>query len=114
MRDFADSLIALRVAPVREREGRSARFTLNLARPSTGAASVSWRTVGETAREGSDFTGARGVAEFAPGEMTAAIDIPVTADKRVEPEETFRLEFSKPVNLWLAADSAVATIVDGG
>jgi secreted trypsin-like serine protease len=114
VRAFADSLIALRVAPVRAREGRTARFTLIMARPSTAAASVVWQTVGGTAREGSDFTGARGVAAFAPGQTTAAIDIPVTADRAVEPEETFRLEFAKPVNLWLAAESALATIVDGG
>jgi secreted trypsin-like serine protease len=114
VRAFADSLIALRVAPVREREGRAARFTFNLARASTVPASVSWQTVGATAREGADFKAARGVVQFAPGQKTAAIDIPVTADKSVEPEETFRLGFSKPVNLWLAADSAVATIVDGG
>ena len=113
VRAFADSLIALRVAPVREREGRVARFTLDLARASTVAASVSWQTVGGTAREGTDFRGARGTVQFAPGQRTAVIDISVTADKPVEPEETFRLEFSKPVNLWPAADSAVATILDG-
>jgi hypothetical protein len=36
----------------------------------------------------------------------------VTADKRVEPEETFRLKLSKPVNVWLASETVEATVID--
>jgi secreted trypsin-like serine protease len=112
VRAFADSLIPLRVAPVRGREGSPARFTLTLARGSTVPASFSWETVGETAREGVDFAGARGVVEFTPGHTAASIDVSVTADKRVEPDETFRLELSKPVNVWLAGTGVEGTVVD--
>jgi secreted trypsin-like serine protease len=112
VRAFADSLIALRVAPVREREGQIARFILKLARPSMVPASFSWESVGETARENADFIGGRGEVQFTPGQTTASIDIPVTADKRVEPEETFRLKLSKPVNVWLASETVDATVVD--
>jgi secreted trypsin-like serine protease len=112
VRAFADSLIPLRVAPVRVREGSTARFTLTLARASTVPVAVTWATVGETATTGADFTGARGVVEFTPGQATASIDIPVTADKRVEPDETFRLQLSKPVNVWLAGATATATVID--
>ena len=38
----------------------------------------------------------------------------MTADTTAEGEETFRLELAQPVNGWLAADSAEATIIDGG
>lgn len=113
VRAFADSLIALRVAPVRVREGSTARFILTLARPSTMAVSVAWATVGQTATAGADFTGGRGVVQFAPGLATATIELPVAADGLAETDETFRLELTKPANVWLAAESAVATILDG-
>lgn len=114
VRAFADSLIALRVAPVREREGRTGRFTLTLARASTVPASVNWETVGETAREGSDFTGGRGVVHFAAGQTTGVVEIALEADGRGEADETFRLQLSRPVNVWLAAERIGGTVVDGG
>jgi secreted trypsin-like serine protease len=114
VRAFADSLVPLLVAPVRVREGSPARFTFTLARPSTLPVSVRWATVGETATAGVDFTSGRAVAAIAPGETGATVDVPVTADTVAERDETFRLRLSQPVNAWLPADSAVATIVDGG
>ena len=114
VRAFADSLVPLRVEPVRVGEGGTARFTLTLARPSTLPASVSWATAGETATAGADFTPGRGVARIAPGETATTVDVPVTADTAAERDETFRLQLAQPVNAWLAADSVVATIVDGG
>ena len=113
VRAFADSLVALRVAPVRIREGGTARFTLSLARPSTLPVAVNWATVGQTATAGTDFTAGRGVVRVAPGETKATVDVPVTADTVPEHDETFRLELSQPVNVWLAAGSAEATVVDG-
>ena len=44
VRAFADTLVPLRVAPVRVREGATARFTFTLARPSTLPVSVGWAT----------------------------------------------------------------------
>ena len=114
VRAFADSLIALRAQPVRASEGRMARFTLELARPSTLPVSVTWVTVGQSAREGADFTGSGGVAQFSPGQTTANVDVAMTADTTVEGEETFRLQFSNPVNVWLAAESVGATVTDDG
>ena len=114
VRAFADSLVPLRVAPVRVAEGGTARFTLTLGRPSTLPVSVGWATVGQTATAGADFTAGRGVAEFSPGETAATVDVPVTADTAAERDETFRLRLSVPVNTWLAAGSAVATIADSG
>jgi len=114
VRAFADALVPLRVEPVRLREGGTARFALTLARPSTLPVSVSWATVGETATAGADFAPGRGVARIAPGETAARVDVAVTADTAAERDETFRLQLARPVNAWLVADSAVATIVDGG
>ena len=114
VRGFADSLVTLRVAPVRVAEGGTPRFTLTLGRPSTLPVSVGWATVEQTATAGADFTAGRGVAQISPGETAATVDVPVTADTLTERDETFRLRLSVPVNTWLAADSAVATIVDSG
>ena len=52
------------------------------------------------------------MAEFAAGQTTASIDIPVTADSRMEPDETFRLRLSKPINLWPATGTVAATVFD--
>jgi hypothetical protein len=38
----------------------------------------------------------------------------VTGDTAAERDETFRLRLTQPVNVWPAADSAEATVVDGG
>jgi hypothetical protein len=114
VRAFADSRVPLRVAPVRVGEGRTARFTLTLSRPSTLPVAVHWATVGQTATAGADFASARGVVHLAPGETAATVDVPVTADTAAERNETFRLQLSQPLNTWLGADSAVATILDGG
>lgn len=114
VRAFADSLVALRAVPVRAAEGATARFTLTLGRPSTLPVSVGWATGGQTATAGADFTAGRGVARIRPGETAATVDVPLTADNLAEHDETFRLRLSAPVNTWLAAESVVATIVDGG
>ena len=114
VRAFADSLVALRVAPVRVAEGATARFTLMLARPSTLPVSVGWATAGQTATAGADFRPGRGVARIDAGQTAATVDVPVTADKLAESDETFRLRLSAPLDTWLAGDSVVATIVDSG
>jgi hypothetical protein len=54
------------------------------------------------------------VAAIAPGETGATVDVPLTADTVAERDETFRLRLTQPENAWLPADSALATIVDGG
>jgi hypothetical protein len=112
VRAFADSLIPLRVDPVRVKEGDTARFTLSLARPSTLPVSVRWATAAGTATAGADFTAGRGVARIAPGQTAATVDVPVTADTVAEREETFSLRLDQPVNVWPATDSATATIID--
>jgi hypothetical protein len=112
IRAFADSLIPLRVDPVRVAEGDTARFTLRLARPSTLPVSVKWATEPGTATAEADFTPGRGVARIAPGETAVTIDIPVAADTEAERAETFRVQLTQPVNTWLPAGSAEATVVD--
>jgi secreted trypsin-like serine protease len=114
VRAFADSLIPLRVAPVTVVEGGTARFTLRLARASTLPASLSWVTAAGTATAGVDFKAGRGVATVAPGQTTVTIDVPVPADTAAERDETFRLRLTSPTNTWLATESAIATVVDGG
>jgi hypothetical protein len=114
VRAFADSLIPLRIAPVTVTEGETARFTLRLARASTLPVSVGWATAGATAKEGVDFKAGRGVATVTPGQTTATVEVPVAADTTAERDETFRVRLTSPANTWLAAESAVATVVDGG
>jgi hypothetical protein len=38
----------------------------------------------------------------------------VTGDTAAEHDETFRLQLTQPVSVWLATDSAEATVIDGG
>jgi hypothetical protein len=53
---------------------------------------VTWRARGVSAEPGRDFSPVSGVAEFADGQSTRAIYIPLLNDRLVERDETFTVE----------------------
>jgi tRNA A-37 threonylcarbamoyl transferase component Bud32 len=57
-----------------------------------GRVQVTWRTRGVSADPGRDFSPVSGVAEFADGQSTRAIYIPLLNDRLVERDETFTAE----------------------
>lgn len=79
--------------------------------PTTGAASVGWRTRDRSAKSGSDFLGVTGGRlDFAPLEVEKRVSIPIVADAEAEGIEFFDIEITDaegiaevgpPLRLWL-------------
>ena len=67
-------------------------FTVRLNPASTETVAVDYKTVSRTATEGEDFTRTRGTLEFAPGERTKTVRVPITDDTVEDDGETFLLD----------------------
>ncbi|MBE9028497.1 DUF4347 domain-containing protein [filamentous cyanobacterium LEGE 11480] len=70
--------------------------TVNRTGDSSTAASVDYATTAGTATAGSDFTGSNGTLNFAAGDTSATVSIPILNDTVIEPTETFSLALSNP------------------
>ncbi|BDA70913.1 PA14 domain-containing protein [Calothrix sp. PCC 7716] len=79
----------------------------------TGAASVDYITVPGTAQVDSDYQPVTGTLNFAVGERTKTISIPIINDTLGEANETFSLQFGNPVEVTLnGQNSSEITIID--
>ncbi len=89
-------------------------FVVSLNEPGYLPVTVRYATVDGTATlADDDYLAASGVLTFAPGEVQKAILVYVKGDTRVEPDETFSLQLSDPVNAVLGdVSAAVATIAN--
>ena len=107
---------AVTIEDVRVAEGTGSRtpatFSVTLAPAPTTQASVAYTTVDGTAHAGSDYEAANGTIAFAPGERSKSVVVQVIGDAAVEPDETFVLRLSSPVNATLARGEATATITN--
>jgi hypothetical protein len=94
--------------------GGSATITLTRTGGSSGAVSVTVATGGGTATAGADYTAVSQVVNFAAGQTTATVTIPVTNDALFEGNETVNLAISAPTGgATLGAQAtAVLTITD--
>jgi hypothetical protein len=98
-------------ASVRE-DGGPAVFEVRLSEAATGPVSVAWATGDGTAVAPGDYTGGAGRVSFAPGEVSAPVEVPVTEDAAAEGDETFTLTLTDPVGATIGDGTAVGTIVD--
>jgi glucose/arabinose dehydrogenase len=79
----------------------------------TLTASVNYTTVAGTALANSDFQQTTGTLNFATGESSKTITIPIVNDAIGEPNETFTLKFSNSVGVGLnLQNSTEITIID--
>lgn len=115
-----DTVPAISVLPATVTEGNSstvlAKFTLSLSRKSFRTVSVGY-SLGKgalfPATADVDYeTLPPGTLQFAPGETSKTISVPVYADLLDEENETFLLKLTTPQEATLTNDSAVGTIVD--
>ena len=91
----------------------SAVFTVTLSQASPSATvTVNYATTAGTATAGTDFTTTSGTLTFAPGVTSLTIPVPVLDDAIDEPNETFTVTLSNPVNAAIADGTGVGTIVD--
>jgi hypothetical protein len=73
---------------------------------------VAYTTANGTATAGSDYTATSGTLTFAPGETVQTVDVPIVGDTTLEPDETFTLTLSNPVNATLGTATATGTITN--
>ena len=107
---------ALSVAGASIPEGNSGtqmlNLTVTLAKASALAVKASYTTADGTATAGSDYTTTAGTISFAPGETSKTIAVPITGDTTVEPDESFNVTLSNPVNAVLGSATAAGTITN--
>jgi len=117
-----------------------ATFTITRSGLTTGTSSVKWSTANGTASAGSDYTAvsngtvsfaagqtsktvsvtvagdtlnlAKGTVSFAVGEASKTVSVAVKGDTAVEPNETFSVVLSSPVQATIIDGTGVATIVN--
>lgn len=92
-------------------EAGSVVFTISR-NGASGPASVDFRTVDGTATADADYTPESVTVEFAAGEATKTVDVPILDDSDQEGDETFTGVLSDPVNATISDGFATATILD--
>ncbi len=85
-------------------------FALTLSASTPLPVSISYATANGTATAPADFTAANGTVTFAPGETSKTIQVTVVGDAVYEPDETFTVGLSNPVNATIGTGSATGTI----
>lgn len=76
----------------------------------TKTISASYVTQDGTAAAGSDYTAVGGTVTFAPGTTTRTVSVPISGDTTLEPNESFLLLLSNPVNAVISDGNATCTI----
>ncbi len=90
----------------------NAVFTVSLAAASGKPTSVQYATVESTATAGGDYVSQSGRLDFAPGEKSKTVTVPVLGDLIDELTETYFVKLSDPVEAVLKDDSGLGTIQD--
>ncbi|MBI3921550.1 MAG: Ig-like domain-containing protein, partial [Armatimonadetes bacterium] len=88
-----------------------AAFTVSLSVPSSNSVQVSYATVDESATlVDGDYAAASGSLTFSPGTVSQPVTVTVIGDAIQEPDETFRVDLTNPVNAALARSQGIGTI----
>jgi hypothetical protein len=107
---------SLTVGDVSANEGNSGltpfTFTATLSAPSGQTVQVYYYTSPGTARAGTDYYSTSGFLTFAPGQTTQTVTVNVVGNTIPEPNKTFYLNLSSPLNVSLARTQAVGTILN--
>jgi hypothetical protein len=90
----------------------SATFTVILTAGSTQPVSVAYSTGAGAAIAGSDYQTTSGTLTFAPGESSKTITVPVYGERVAEPDETFSVNLSAPINATIGDAQGIGTILD--
>ena len=90
-----------------------ANFGVTLSSPSGKLIQLTYSTADMSATAGSDYQAATNVIlNIAAGSTSATISVAVNGDTAIEPDETFALNISNPVNAIINGASATGTILD--
>jgi sugar lactone lactonase YvrE len=85
---------------------------VTLTNASVDQISINYTTENGSATAGTDYVAKSGVLTFAPGTTQASVDITVNSDTVAEPDETFLIKFSNPVNAFNGTSSLQVTIAN--
>lgn len=89
----------------------SANFTVTLSAASTSTVTVQYATADGSATAGSDYVAGSNTVTFTPGgPLTQAVSITVNGDSLEEPNETFFVNLTSPVNATISDNQGVGTI----
>jgi hypothetical protein len=111
-----DPTPALSVNDVTVTEGDSgtvsAVFTVSLSGLTGRTVTVHYATADDTAMAPADYLSASGTLTFTPGQTTRPVSVSVNGDLVQEPNETFFLNLSAPINATLSNTQGLGTILD--
>jgi glucose/arabinose dehydrogenase len=107
---------ALSISNVTVTEGntapKAATFTVTLSVPSSRPVTVKYATANGTAAAGSDYVAKSGALTFNVNITSLTIPVTVNGDTTVEPNETFYVNLSSPVNASIVKGQGVGTITN--
>lgn len=92
------------------RTARSVTLAVTLSKAPTSTVRVRATTKDGTATAPDDYAATSKLLVFAPGELRKTVDVPVTADARVEPDEAFSVALSDVTGAGLDRAEATVTI----
>ena len=88
-------------------------FTASLSNPSSQAITVDFATAdGSATVGGNDYAATGGTTTFVPGDTSEPIKVVVNGDTAVEPDETFFVDLSNPLNATIGDPQAEGTILN--
>jgi hypothetical protein len=87
-------------------------FTVSLSAPSGKQVTVAYATADGTAVEPADYAADSGTLTFNPGQTSQTVTVQVAGDTDFEPDESFTVVLSSPVNAVITDDTGSATIAD--
>ncbi|HEX8143239.1 MAG TPA: Calx-beta domain-containing protein [Pyrinomonadaceae bacterium] len=90
----------------------SVTFNVTLSTASGKTVQVGYATASGTATQGTDYTNTFGTLIFNPGVTSQPISVPVIGDTTFEPDETFTVTLSSPVNATIASGTGTGTITN--
>ncbi|MGH3052557.1 MAG: S8 family serine peptidase, partial [Gaiellaceae bacterium] len=108
------SLSIANAAPVLEGNSGTANasFTVALSAASAETVTVTWNTANGSAVAETDFLTGGGSLTFSPGQILKTVTVAVKGDTVDEPDETFTVLLSSPVNATIRHATAQGTITD--
>jgi glucose/arabinose dehydrogenase len=91
--------------------GPSVFFAVSLSTPSSLPVTVDYTVAHQTTNDG-DLKTKPGTVTIAPGKLSATFQVKTYGDTAVEPDETYRVTLSDPVNAVIARATATGTLLN--
>ena len=91
---------------------KTLNFTVTLSAASNLAVTANFATADASATASSDYQAAATILSFNPGDTTKIVSITINGDTTNEPDETFVVNLSNPVNTTIGDSQGVGTIIN--